>query len=308
MNEKIEKVLKNIGKVFIGKPDSVEACIAGLIAGGHILIEDVPGIGKTMLAKSLARSIDASFTRVQFTPDMLPSDITGSSVYNQKNEEFNFIEGPVFTNILLGDEINRTTPRTQSALLECMEEKQVSVEGETRKLGDLFFVIATQNPVELQGVYPLPEAQLDRFLMKISIGYPSVSEELEIIDTHAAQNPVDDLEPVVSIQDILEIQKEVSKVHIDKDLQEYAVRIIESSREDQSVVLGGSPRSSLALIKASRAFAYIKGFDFVSPKIVKDTAVKVLNHRIVLTPQARLSGTTPENVIRRLLETVDVPE
>jgi MoxR-like ATPase len=261
-----------------------------------------------MLAKSLARSIDARFTRIQFTPDMLPSDITGSSVYNQKTGEFDFIEGPVFTNILLGDEINRTTPRTQSALLECMEEKQVSVEGESRRLENLFFVVATQNPVELQGVYPLPEAQLDRFLMKISIGYPSLTEELDIINTHSAQNPVDELKAVVSVDDIIEIQKKVSKVHIDKDLQEYAVSIVETTREEPSVMLGGSPRATLALIKASRAFAFIDGFDFVVPKVVKDTAVKVLSHRIILTPQAKLSGTTPENVIRRLLENVEVPE
>jgi len=308
MNDKIKKIIENIEKVFIGKPDTIKACIAGVIAGGHILIEDVPGIGKTILAKSLARSIDADFARIQFTPDMLPSDITGSYIYNQKTEEFTFIEGPVFTHILLGDEINRTTPRTQSALLECMEEQQVSVEGETRKLENLFFVIATQNPVELEGVYPLPEAQLDRFLMKVTIGYPSQENELRMIDLHSAHTPVDDLKPVVSVDDILDIREQVGKVHIDSDLKEYAVRIVNCSREDSSAALGGSPRATLALIKASRAFAYIDGYDFVTPGIIKETAVKVLNHRIVLTPQARLSGTSPDKVIQGILGSVEVPE
>lgn len=308
MHKKIEKLLDNIGNVFVGNPDTVKTCIAGLLAGGHILIEDVPGIGKTILAKSLARSIDAVFSRIQFTPDMLPSDITGSYVYNQKTEEFSFTQGPVFTNILLADEINRTTPRTQSALLECMEEHQVSVEGETRTLEGLFFVIATQNPVELEGVYPLPEAQLDRFIMKVTIGYPAVADEMKIIDFHAAGSPVDDLEPVMSVQDIVDIREKVEKIHIDEDLKEYAVRIVEQTREDPSIVLGGSPRASLALIKAGRAFSFIQGNDFVAPDTVKQTAVKILSHRIVLTPQARLSGTKPEHVIERMLDSVDVPE
>lgn len=308
MEPRIEKLSDNIRAVFVGKPDIVRSCIAGLLADGHILLEDVPGIGKTVLAKTLARSIDARFTRIQFTPDMLPSDITGSFIYNQKENRFDFMQGPVFTNILLADEINRTTPRTQSALLESMEEHQVSVEGETRLLNDLFFVIATQNPVELQGVYPLPEAQLDRFLMRLRIGYPDIKDEVKIIDRHAAANPLDDLKPCLAMADILEIQAKVKTLHVDDDLKEYAVKIVDATRRDQSIMLGASPRASIALVRASRAFAYIDGFEFVSPKILKDTAPKVLNHRIVLTPQARLSGTSPEQVISRILETIEVPE
>jgi len=308
MHEKIGRLIENIAGVFVGGTDIVKSCVAGLIGGGHILIEDVPGIGKTVLAKSLAYSIDASFSRIQFTPDMLPSDITGSYVYNQKTGDFDFAAGPVFAHILLCDEINRTTPRTQSALLECMEELQVSVEGETHRLEEPFFVIATQNPVELEGVYPLPEAQLDRFLMRISIGYPSVSEEVRIIDLHSAGNRLEELEPVMSVEEILRARKEVEKVHIDDDLKEYAVRIVAQSREESAVVLGGSPRATLALVKASRAFAYIEGYEFVTPRMIKEAALKVLNHRMVLSPQARLSGTTPHQVIRTMLEKVEVPE
>ncbi len=308
MNEKVEKLLNNLKKVFIGKEEILVSCIAGLIAEGHILIEDVPGIGKTVLAKSLARSIDASFSRIQFTPDMLPSDITGSSIYNQKTGDFDFVQGPVFTNILLADEINRTSPRTQSALLECMEESQVSVEGVTHSLEGLFFVIATQNPVELQGVFPLPEAQLDRFLMRLKIGYPDIDDECRIIDTHSCEDPLAELKPVLGVDDILQMQKEASAVHIDDDLKKYAVAIIDATRNDPSVILGGSPRASIALVKAVRAFAFIEELDFVTPKNIKDTAGKVLNHRLVLTPQARLSGTAPENVLRRLIEDIEVPD
>jgi len=308
MNTKIKEIVDNIAKVFIGSDDTVESCIAGLIARGHILIEDVPGIGKTVLAKSLAKSIDASFSRIQFTPDMLPSDITGSSVFNQKTGDFDFFEGPVFTNILLADEINRTTPRTQSALLECMEERQVSIEGETRPLEGLFFVIATQNPVELQGVYPLPEAQLDRFLMQIQIGYPKTDDEVKIIDTHSGHNPADDLNPVLTMEQLFEMQMEAEKIHIDEDLKKYAVRIADATRSDASIILGASPRASLALIRAARAFAYIRGAEYVTPQNIKDTAFRVLPHRLVLTPQARLSGTTPQNVLERIVENVEVPE
>ncbi|MFH1708438.1 MAG: MoxR family ATPase [Planctomycetota bacterium] len=308
MHEQVQRLIKNIESVFVGKPDAVQACVAGLIAGGHILIEDVPGIGKTLLAKALARSIDAEFSRIQFTPDMLPSDITGGFIYNQKTGDFDLVKGPVFTNILLADEINRTTPRTQSALLEAMEERQVSVEGETHPLPGLFFVIATQNPIELQGVYPLPEAQLDRFLMRISIGYPETADELRIVDMHSADRPLDRLKPVLKMADLLELQREAAALHIDPDLKAYAVAIVKRTREDGTILLGASPRATLALVNASRATAFVRGLDFVPPGIVKETALKVLNHRIQLTPQARLSGTAPAKVIGRILEEVKVPE
>ena len=307
MDSRIERLIDTIQKIFIGNTDAIKVCIAGLLAGGHVLIEDVPGIGKTVLSKTLARSIRASFHRIQFTPDMLPSDITGSSVYNQKTSEFEFMKGPVFADIVLADEINRTTPRTQSALLECMEEHQVTVEGVTRDIHGIFFVIATQNPIELHGVYPLPEAQLDRFIMQISLGYPSLDDEVRIVDCHSKTHTPHEISAVLNVNDIIEMQKEVEEIHFDDDLKEYAIRIVRATRENSIVSLGASPRASLALIRASKAFAYINGSDFVTPQIIKDAVVPVLSHRIVLSSQAVLNNTRPAHIITRICEGVEVP-
>jgi len=303
----IKNLLDNINKVIIGKEDAVKLILTALFAKGHILIEDVPGVGKTMLAKSLALSVNADFKRIQFTPDLLPSDVTGLSIYNPKEMTFEFREGPVFSNILLADEINRATPRTQSSLLECMQEYQVTVDGKTYKMPDVFFVIATQNPIEQQGVYLLPEAQLDRFLMQIDIGYPTNFEEMKMMEEQRVQHPIEKLNAVAELSEIIEIQNNAKEVYIDETIKKYIVDIINHTRNSDALILGASPRASVSLMKACQAYALINGSNFVMPDFVKVLCKPVLRHRLILKPQARISGVKTDDVIDKILKEVEVP-
>jgi MoxR-like ATPase len=297
-----EKIKANVEKVIIGKAESIDLLLIGLICEGHILIEDVPGVGKTMLARALAISLGGAFKRLQCTPDLLPNDITGVSIFNQADQAFYFRPGPVFVNILLADEINRATPRTQSALLEAMGERQVTVDGTTYPLSRPFMVLATQNPVEYEGTFPLPEAQLDRFMLKINIGYPTHGEEAEILKRLERQHPIDSLEPVMQPEEVLKHMSEVWEVHVDKTVRDYIIDIIEATRNHSEILLGGSPRATLALYKASQAYAAIHNRDHVLPDDVKYLAVPVLSHRMLLKPEAELRGTTSVSLIERILE------
>lgn len=306
-NTDLVKLFKNISKVIIGKKDAVLLTIATLICRGHLLIEDAPGLGKTVLAKSLAMSLDTEFKRVQCTPDLLPSDITGVSVYNQQSGEFNFVQGPVFTNILLSDEINRATPRTQSSLLEAMAENQVTVDGETHPLPPVFMVIATQNPIEYHGTYPLPEAQLDRFFMRISLGYPNLDQEVDIMQMQRERHPLESLRPVLDVKQLLSIQQKVRQVHIEVDVVRYIAAIVQATREHEGLLLGASPRGSLALMKASQAMALLAGKDYVPPHTVKQVAEAVLAHRLIGKPMQRTEGITEESILRSILGRVPVP-
>jgi MoxR-like ATPase len=298
---------QNIEKVIVGKRDTIELAGIALLSRGHLLIEDAPGLGKTMLARAMAGSLALQYKRVQFTPDLLPSDITGVSIFNQKNGEFEFKPGPVFTNILLADEINRTTPRTQSSLLECMEESQVTTDGTTYRLPKVFMVIATQNPIELQGTYPLPEAQLDRFFMRIKIGYPSVDQEVTIMEMQAKEHPIYSLSPVSTQDQLIAMQDAVKEVQIDKSIKKYIVSIVEATRIHPHVMLGASPRGSLGLMRASQAMAALRGMEYVEPSLIKQVAKPVLAHRILVKPQARLGGVSSEKVIDEVLANVAVP-
>ena len=302
-----EKIKHNVNKVIIGKSEVIDVMLTAIIAGGHVLLEDVPGTGKTVMAKTLAKSIGATFKRVQFTPDLLPSDLTGINYYNQKLGEFTFRSGPIFTNILLGDEINRATPRTQSSLLECMEEKQVTIDGKTNILDKPFLVIATQNPVETQGTFPLPEAQLDRFLVKLSMGYPSIDEGKQIMRRFIESNPLEELEVVCSKEELNEASKTVRKVYVSEDIEEYILRIVEGTLKHDSVVLGVSPRGSLAILKACQVFAALKGRNFVSPEDVKTLCPYVFSHRIILKDNIKYRGITNSSVIEEILMTIPVP-
>jgi len=298
---------QNIEKVIVGKRDTIELAGIALLSRGHLLIEDAPGLGKTMLARAMAGSLALQYKRVQFTPDLLPSDITGVSIFNQKNGEFEFKPGPVFTNILLADEINRTTPRTQSSLLECMEESQVTADGTTYRLPKVFMVIATQNPIELQGTYPLPEAQLDRFFMRIKIGYPSVDQEMTIMEMQAKVHPIYSLSPVATQDQLIAMQDAVKEVQIDKSIKKYIASIVEATRLHPQVMLGASPRGSLGLMRASQAMAALRGMEYVEPSLIKQIAKPVLAHRILVKPQARLGGVSSEKVIDEVLASVAVP-
>ncbi len=307
MSRTIEQVKGNICKVILGKDIVIERVLLSLICRGHLLIEDVPGLGKTILARSLAKSIKCKTKRLQFTPDMLPSDITGVSIFDQGKQQFRFVPGPIFTHLLLADEINRTSPRTQSALLEAMEEHQVSVDGVSRKLPDLFMVIATQNPVEQSGTYPLPEAQLDRFFMKISVGYPSPETEVSIIGAQQTEHPINTLEAVTTGEEILTLQREVSQVTLAHSLKEYIVAICVGTRKHPLVKLGVSPRGSLALARASQGLALIRGKLYVDPTLIKEIAESVLSHRLLLTPEARVQKVTEKGILREVIEQTPVP-
>ena len=298
---------ENIGKVIIGKDGMVELLLVAMLSDGHVLIEDVPGTGKTTLAKALARSLDLSFARIQFTPDLLPSDVTGINFYNQKTQEFEFRAGPVVSQILLADEINRATPRTQSALLEAMQERQVTVDRETYRLPHPFLVLATQNPIELEGTFPLPEAQVDRFLMQISLGYPDEAEENDILLRYQQSDPLDSLTPVVSGEQLRTMQAEVRSIRVEESVRQYLVRVTRATREHQAVELGVSPRGTLALYRASQALAAVRGRGFAIPDDVKLLAPYVLTHRIHISPQTRLRGRTPQEVVRQIVSEVPVP-
>ena len=300
-------VIDNTSKVIVGKRDVIELAVATLIAKGHLLIEDVPGVGKTMLAKSLATSIGCSFNRIQCTPDLLPSDITGLSIYNQQNGQFEFRQGPLMSQVVLADEINRATPKTQSALLESMEEHQITVDGVTHPLHAPFIVLATQNPIEYEGTFPLPEAQLDRFLMRINLGYPSVEEELEIISEQEMAHPITVLESVTTPSGILEMQEAVNSIYVDSLIREYIVKLTESTRSHPEVYLGASPRASLGLFKTARALALIRERDYVIPDDVKFLAPTVLSHRIILAPSARMQGIRSMDVVDNLLSELAIP-
>jgi len=305
-NEDILKLVANIEKVIVGKTETVKMLVIGLLTNGHILIEDIPGMGKTMLALSLAKSISGEFKRIQATPDLLPTDITGGFVYSPKTGEFDFKKGPVFTHILMVDEINRTTPRTQSALLECMQEYKVTVEGLTYTLPTPFMTIATQNPIEYQGTYALPEAQIDRFLMKINIGYPSIVEEIKVISDQKIKHPVENVMPIMTLEDVLRLQEQVKKVQVSSEVLEYIVKLVASTRKSDVVKQGASPRASIAIMKASCAWAFIEGRDYVIPDDVIKLLPRVLKHRIILHPKAVISGMTPDLVVEGILKQIPI--
>ncbi|MGB2994283.1 MAG: MoxR family ATPase [Paenisporosarcina sp.] len=305
--EKIHAIIDNIEKVMIGKRNIAELSVVALIAQGHVLLEDVPGVGKTMMVRALAKSVGAQFKRIQFTPDLLPSDVIGVSIYNPKDMEFQFRPGPIMGNIVLADEINRTSPKTQSALLEGMEEATVTIDGETMQIPKPFFVMATQNPIEYEGTYPLPEAQLDRFLLKLRMGYPTHTEEIEVLKRAEKSAPIEVLSSVISLEDLIRLQNEVKDILVDDTIKNYIVDLANRTRKDSYVYLGVSPRGSLALMKASQAYAMLKGRDFVTPDDIQYLAPFVFSHRMILRSEARYDGITPEEIVERILAKTNVP-
>lgn len=310
LRQNIEKVKKEIGKVIVGQESMVEHLLAALLSNGHVIIEGVPGVAKTITAKLLAKTVDVGFSRIQFTPDLMPSDILGTSIFNIKNSEFEFKKGPIFSNFILIDEINRSPAKTQAALFEVMEERQVTMDGTRYPMDEPFMVVATQNPIEHEGTYRLPEAQLDRFLFKIEVGYPTMEQEVEII-TNQHQSKTDDktdvVESILSGAQLLAYQKQVKEIIVEPNLIEYIAKIIVNTRENQFLYLGASPRASLALLNASKAFAAIRGRDFVTPEDIKESSYAVLRHRVIVSPEREMEGLTADEIIRQILETIEVP-
>jgi MoxR-like ATPase len=302
-----EKLIENVEKVIFGKREAIELTVIGLLCQGHLLIEDVPGVGKTMLARSLARSIGCRFSRIQFTPDMLPSDVTGVSVFNQKTREFEFRPGPIMAQIVLSDEINRATPKTQAALLEAMEERQVTVDGVTHSLAEPFLVLATQNPIEYEGTFPLPEAQLDRFLLRISLGYPDKDREIDVLDSQQYEHPIRKLEQVVDEQELLAAQEALKEVYVDPLIKTYIVDVVSQTRRHPEVYLGASPRGSLTLYRTAQAYAAIHARDYVIPDEIKMLAPAALAHRMIVSPAARIKDVSSEAVLSDILSSVPVP-
>ncbi|MBP0022143.1 MAG: MoxR family ATPase [Cyanobacteria bacterium SBLK] len=303
MSQRISKLTDNLARTIVGKDEAIRLVLVALISGGHALLEDVPGVGKTLLAKSLARSVNGKFQRIQCTPDLLPSDVTGTNIWNPSSREFEFLEGPTFTNVLLADEINRATPRTQSALLEVMEEQQVTVDGRSRRVPIPFFVIATQNPIEYQGTFPLPEAQMDRFTLSLSLGYPSEAEELQMLQRQQEKTlgGIDELEPCISLEEVLELQGLASQVKVTTALQQYMLNLVRASREDEEIALGVSPRGTVALQRATQAYALIQQRDYAIPDDVKFLAPHVLSHRLIPS-----GGKQARAIVDRLLRTISI--
>jgi MoxR-like ATPase len=302
-----ERLLRNVQQIIVGKDQEIRLTLLALLCEGHLLIEDVPGVGKTMLARAIARSVGCDFRRIQFTPDMLPSDVTGVSIYNQKTMEFEFRPGPIMAQIVLTDEINRATPKTQSALLEAMEERQVTVDGKTYPMARPFMVLATQNPIEYEGTFPLPEAQVDRFLMRIHLGYPGKPQEIDMLSRHSDHHPIQDLQQVVSLEELVEAQRAIRQVYVDDLVKAYIVDLVTTTRDHPDVYLGASPRGSLALFMASRALAALEGKDYVVPDHIKLLAEPTLAHRLIISPSARIKNVTPRQIIDDALKHTAVP-
>lgn len=307
LQPKISEVIDNINKVMIGKEEAALLSVVALLARGHVLLEDVPGVGKTMLVKTLAKSLDCEFKRIQFTPDLLPSDVTGVSIYNPKTTEFEFRPGPILGNVVLADEINRTSPKTQSALLEGMEETSITVDGQTHSLGSPFFVMATQNPIEYEGTYPLPEAQLDRFLLKMKMGYPTAKQELDMLTRTSGAHPIHSISSVLTREELIELQREVDDVYVDGTVNRYIIDLVTGTRNHDSIYLGVSPRGSIALMKAAKAYAFVHDRDYVVPDDVQHLAKHVLAHRIILNSEARFEGVSAEQIIEDLVASTSIP-
>jgi len=302
-----KQILENVERVILGKGPVAKTILATLLSGGHVLLEDVPGTGKTMMARAFAASMQCSFKRIQFTPDLLPSDIIGVNVYNEKTSKFEFRPGPVFANVVLADEINRASPKVQSSLLECMEERQVTVDGVVHRLPEIFFVIATENPIEQEGTYPLPESQKDRFMVRLKMGYPEAREERRMLDLHARSHPIENIEPVASQDEILEIRRALYQITVEDSVKEYIVSLVSATRQSKELTLGCSPRATLSLFKLSRAIAALSGREYVLPDDVKQLAVPVLAHRVIMEAMPRMEGTTPEEVVSSIVESIPVP-
>jgi MoxR-like ATPase len=300
-------VTRNVASVILGKEDVIESCVVALLAGGHVIVEDYPGVGKTLLAKALARSVGGRFSRIQFTPDLLPSDVTGVSVFDQHSTRFEFRAGPVFANVVLADEINRASPKTQASLLECMEEGQATVDNVAHRISPPFMIVATQNPVEYEGTYPLPEAQLDRFMLRVSLGYPSPDAEEAILESQTSGDPYALLQPVLQAADVLAMQKAVRRVNVTPELRRYVVDLVAATRGHREIYLGASPRAGIALLRAAKAHAVLSGRNYVVPRDVKDLAARVLGHRVILSTEADVHARAAEEVIGRTLQTIPVP-